>query len=86
MTSARLLGRGALVLIVVALLAVGTTACNPIGQSAATVEGHDIHKMSDHKRSSYRAESMGFIFQAFNLIPVFTASENVEFGSPAISP
>lgn len=42
------------------------------------VDGKDIHKMSDHKRSRYRAESMGFIFQAFNLIPVFTASENVE--------
>ena len=42
------------------------------------VEGNDIHKMSDHKRSLYRAKSMGFIFQAFNLIPVFTASENVE--------
>lgn len=42
------------------------------------VDGRDIHKMSDQKRSRYRAESMGFIFQAFNLIPVFTASENVE--------
>ena len=42
------------------------------------VDGNDIHKMSDHKRSRYRAEEMGFIFQAFNLIPVFTASENVE--------
>lgn len=42
------------------------------------VDGKDIHKMSDHKRSRYRAESMGFIFQAFNLIQVFTATENVE--------
>lgn len=42
------------------------------------VDGHDVHKMSDHKRSRLRAESMGFIFQAFNLIPVFTAAENVE--------
>lgn len=42
------------------------------------IEGQDIHGLSDQKRSSYRAESMGFIFQAFNLIPVFTAAENVE--------
>ena len=42
------------------------------------IEGQDIHGLSDQKRSRYRAESMGFIFQAFNLIPVFTAAENVE--------
>ena len=37
-----------------------------------------IHELSDAKRTRHRAESMGFIFQAFNLIPVFTAAENVE--------
>lgn len=42
------------------------------------VEGHDLHRMSDAKRSRNRAEKMGFIFQSFNLIPVFTAAENVE--------
>jgi putative ABC transport system ATP-binding protein len=42
------------------------------------VDGLNIHEMSDAKRSRYRAEKMGFIFQAFNLIPVFTAAENVE--------
>lgn len=42
------------------------------------VDGKDIHEMSDAKRSRYRAEQMGFIFQSFNLIPVFTAAENVE--------
>ena len=42
------------------------------------VEGQDLHKMSDAKRSRNRAEKMGFIFQSFNLIPVFTAVENVE--------
>jgi putative ABC transport system ATP-binding protein len=34
--------------------------------------------MSDAKRTVHRARNMGFIFQAFNLIPVFTAAENVE--------
>jgi putative ABC transport system ATP-binding protein len=42
------------------------------------VEGQDVHKMSDAKRSRYRARKMGFIFQSFNLIPVFTSVENVE--------
>ena len=42
------------------------------------VEGQDLHQMSDAKRSRNRAEQMGFIFQSFNLIPVFTTVENVE--------
>jgi putative ABC transport system ATP-binding protein len=42
------------------------------------VQGHDIQAMSDAERTRQRAASMGFIFQAFNLIPVFTATENVE--------
>ena len=42
------------------------------------VEGQDLFAMSDAKRTAHRARSMGFVFQAFNLIPVFTAAENVE--------
>jgi putative ABC transport system ATP-binding protein len=42
------------------------------------VDGQDLFALSDAKRTSHRARSMGFIFQAFNLIPVFTAAENVE--------
>src|SRR2546429_2592088 len=42
------------------------------------VEGEDIHAMADARRTEYRARHMGFIFQTFNLIPVFTAVENVE--------
>lgn len=40
--------------------------------------GRSIHDMSDGERTAHRAGSMGFIFQAFNLIPVFNAAENVE--------
>jgi putative ABC transport system ATP-binding protein len=42
------------------------------------VEGKDIHAMPDSERSRHRARAMGFIFQSFNLIPVFTSAENVE--------
>ena len=49
-----------------------------IDAGTVVIEGQEIHELSDQRRSRYRAESMGFIFQAFNLIPVFTAAENVE--------
>jgi putative ABC transport system ATP-binding protein len=42
------------------------------------LDGRSLHSMSDAERTRDRATSMGFIFQAFNLIPVFTAAENVE--------
>ncbi|GAA2744114.1 ABC transporter ATP-binding protein [Kitasatospora cinereorecta] len=42
------------------------------------VEGRDLFAMSDAERTEHRARSMGFVFQAFNLIPVFSAAENVE--------
>jgi putative ABC transport system ATP-binding protein len=42
------------------------------------VDGKDLFAMSDAARTTHRAESMGFIFQAFNLIPAFTVAENVE--------
>jgi putative ABC transport system ATP-binding protein len=52
------------------------------------LEGQDLFKMSDAARTTHRAKAMGFIFQSFNLIPVFTAVENVELplllaGTPA---
>jgi putative ABC transport system ATP-binding protein len=49
-----------------------------IDEGSVVVAGEDIHRMSDARRTKHRASSMGFIFQAFNLIPVFTATENVE--------
>ena len=42
------------------------------------VDGQDLFAMSDAARTAHRARSMGFVFQAFNLIPVFSAVENVE--------
>lgn len=43
-----------------------------------TIEGEDIARMGDKKRTNYRAKRMGFIFQVYNLLPVLTAAENVE--------
>jgi len=42
------------------------------------VDGESIEGMSDRKRTRFRAEKMGFIFQSYNLIPVLSAIENVE--------
>jgi len=49
-----------------------------IDEGRVLVEGRSIHELSDAHRTRHRAETMGFIFQAFNLIPVFSATENVE--------
>ena len=42
------------------------------------IEGESISGMSDRKRTRFRAERMGFVFQTYNLIPVLSAVENVE--------
>ena len=49
-----------------------------IDDGRVLVDGLSIHELSDKERTKHRAKEMGFIFQAFNLIPVFTATENVE--------
>ncbi|HEU5278037.1 MAG TPA: ABC transporter ATP-binding protein [Gaiellaceae bacterium] len=49
-----------------------------IDDGRVLVDGLSIHELSDKRRTQHRAKAMGFIFQAFNLIPVFTATENVE--------
>src|SRR5829696_571243 len=43
-----------------------------------SIEGESISGMSDRKRTRFRAEKMGFVFQTYNLIPVLSAVENVE--------
>jgi len=42
------------------------------------IDGNPIHEMRDKKRTRYRAEKMGFVFQSFNLLPVLSAVENTE--------
>lgn len=43
------------------------------------IDGVDITKMSENKLIDFRLHNIGFVFQAYNLIPVLTANENVEF-------
>ncbi len=43
-----------------------------------TIEGTSLADMNDRKRTEYRAQRMGFVFQSFNLLPVISAVENVE--------
>ena len=62
-----------------------TTLLNCIGTldvpTSGTVqfEGKDIGALNRNQRATFRLQHMGFIFQAYNLIPVLTAEENAEF-------
>lgn len=62
-----------------------TTLLNIIGgldrptEGSIIVGGQDISELSDNKLIDFRREHIGFVFQAYNLIPVLTARENVEF-------
>lgn len=49
-----------------------------IDRGSVRIDGESIHELSDARRTRHRAKTMGFIFQSFNLIPVFSAVENVE--------
>jgi len=42
------------------------------------INGQDITRMPDDKKTEFRARDMGFVFQTYNLLPVLTAAENVE--------
>ena len=62
-----------------------TTLLNMIGgldhpdQGSIIVNGTDITKLSQSQLVQFRLHNIGFVFQAFNLIPVLTAKENAEF-------
>src|SRR5213593_3118537 len=49
-----------------------------ITKGKVAIEGVDLATMSDDQKSGFRARRMGFIFQAYNLLPVLSAQENVE--------
>jgi putative ABC transport system ATP-binding protein len=62
-----------------------TTLLNLIGcidqptSGRVLIDGVDTSKLSQGQMAVLRREKIGFVFQTFNLIPVFTAAENVEF-------
>lgn len=62
-----------------------TTLLNIIGsldsptKGEAIVLGQSIRKLTPKEAAHLRNESIGFIFQSYNLLPVYTVYENVEF-------
>jgi putative ABC transport system ATP-binding protein len=62
-----------------------TTLLNLIGgldkpdEGNIFINGEDITKLSANELIDFRLKNIGFVFQSFNLIPVLTAKENVEF-------
>ncbi len=49
-----------------------------LSEGEVFIRGQPLSKMTDRTRTRYRAEKIGFIFQAYNLLPVLTSAENVE--------
>jgi putative ABC transport system ATP-binding protein len=43
------------------------------------IDGVKINDLTSRQKTDFRMHNIGFVFQAYNLIPVFTAKENVEF-------
>ena len=62
-----------------------TTLLNMIGcldrpsQGQLSVLGKQVTNLNRRQAASFRGEHIGFVFQDFNLIPVLTAYENIEF-------
>lgn len=62
-----------------------TTLLNLIGgldsptYGKITIDGINVADLKQGEMVEYRLHHIGFVFQAYNLIPVFTARENVEF-------
>ncbi|MBL0089969.1 MAG: ABC transporter ATP-binding protein [Ideonella sp.] len=62
-----------------------TTLLNMIGcidrpdAGEVVVAGCDVNRLSDDDLSDFRARNIGFVFQNFNLLPVLTAYENIEY-------
>ena len=62
-----------------------TTLLNIVGglddasEGNVLINGVNISDLSSHKMTDFRMRNIGFVFQAYNLIPVLTAKENVEF-------
>ncbi len=49
-----------------------------VDEGSIKIAGQELGQMPDNQKTSYRARQMGYVFQAYNLLPVLTAVENVE--------
>ena len=62
-----------------------TTLLNAIGaldtidSGTITFEGRDITTLTQVERTTLRLEEIGFVFQAYNLVPVLNVKENIAF-------
>ena len=62
-----------------------TTLLNLLGgltrptRGGVWIDGRDLTSMSERELAKLRLERVGFVFQAYNLLPVLTALENAEF-------
>lgn len=62
-----------------------TTLLNLLGgldkptQGEIIIDNTDITGLSSRKLTDFRMRNIGFVFQSYNLIPVLTAEENIEF-------
>lgn len=51
-----------------------------VDEGRITIDGKDIVSLAEVARDRFRARFIGFVFQTFNLLPAFTALENVMLG------
>ncbi len=62
-----------------------TTLLNIIGgldrptSGSVQVDGQELRSLNENQLIKFRLDNIGFVFQAYNLIPVLTAKENTEF-------
>ncbi|MEO8445818.1 MAG: ABC transporter ATP-binding protein, partial [Gammaproteobacteria bacterium] len=62
-------GKTTLISVITAILDQDEGSCDVLGQ--------DVHRMSEKERARFRCDFIGFVFQAFNLLPALSALENV---------
>ena len=68
-------GKTTLISVVAGILDPDTTGDGAGG--SCHVFGHELSAMTDRARTAWRGRHIGFVFQAFNLLPTLTAAENV---------
>ncbi|NQU63321.1 MAG: ABC transporter ATP-binding protein, partial [SAR324 cluster bacterium] len=62
-----------------------TTLLNLMGvldkpsSGSVKVAGQEVSQLNNKQRANFRGDNLGFVFQNFNLIPVLTVYENVEY-------